>query len=427
MANQQQNQAPQPGALFRVPKLTTQRRFIPDANNAAIATTLSASSQMNAQTASLDRLDILRSLLFSISITETYTAGMGKTITQSPLFPYNFIGEIDVQFESAFKTFRLPGILAAAMQSYRPVDGYKGPGQRFRAGVDAGQAAVITSAWNQSLTGAGLVGSSVTDATSPLNLVFEVPLSFEFDLYWELDKAGNPLGAGPVPRAVVSPQYMSGTTRNVRPTVLYNAAMLTGASGQNLNSPATIAAGDVTSTFAGVATLNIFRDGWFAPSTLVNVPPIYRWQYSRDFITQPTNGQNAFTVPLDSDPAGQGQILSLIGFIWDPALNSGAGGVAPLSTVATVELLFGSALNMYKDTIQMNAYRWALKHQTLLPTGFFGWDLALDESDRLTNEFALNTLVTAGCQVRVTFNSGSAASSTSLCFVGLEMLKAVSS
>ncbi len=428
MAKQQpQNNGPAPGALFRVPKLTTQRRFIPDANNSGIVTTLAAGSAMNAQTAALDRLDILRSLLFQIVIEEDYTEGMGETITESPLFPYNFVGEIDVQFESAFKTFRQPGFIAAVMQQYRPIIGWKGPGMLTNGGVNAQQSSIVTSAWNQPLADSGLLGDSITDATSPLNLMFEVPLAFEFDLYWELDKAGNPLGQGPIPRAIVSPQYMSGTTRNVRPSVQYNPAMLVGAAGQALNSPANIDAMDVTSAFAGEAELSIWRDGWFAPSSLVNVPPIYRWQYSRDFITIPTNGQGAFTVPLDSDPAGQGQILSLILCVWDPALNSGAGGMVDLDDVATVELLFGSALQLANDNIAVNAYKWLEQHGSLLPPGFFGWDLALDESYRLTNEFALNTLVTAGCQVRVSYNSGSAPSSNSTCYVGLEMLKAVSS
>lgn len=425
-ADATQNKGPAPGQLFRVPKFSTQKRFIADANNSAIGTTLSATSQAPINTTALDRLDILKTLLVVINIAETYT-NTGGTQAASPLFPYNWVQSLDVQFESAFKTFRQPGIIAAIMQSYRPTYGWKGVGMLTDNGANAQQGFQPTAALNPSLTALGLMGASVTQATTPLNLVFEIPLAFEFDIYWELDKAGNPLTAVPSTRTIVSPQYMSGTTRNVKPSIMLNPGMVNNVSGGAFNAPVTKASGDATSTFTGSATTNIFRDGWFAPGDLASVPPIYRWQYSRDFLALPTAGQSQVVVPLDSDPAGQGQILSLFAFVWDPALVSGAGNIVPLTQVATVELLFGSQLNMYKDTIPTNAFRWLQGHGQLLPTGCFGWDLALDDSGRLTNEFALNTLTTAGCQVRVTYNSGQAPSSNSTIYVGLEMLKAVSS
>lgn len=423
----QQQQGPGPGQLFRVPRYTTQKRFVLDANNTAIATTLNAGSTVQAQTTKLDQLDILRNLLVQVSLTEVYTPGSGKTITQSTLFPYTWLGEVSVQFESAFKTFRQPGVLAFVMQGYRPTVNPKGVATLTRAGSNTQSDATsyTTAALTPTPSNNGLTGPNVTDATSPLNLAIEIPLAYEFDVYYELDAQGNPIGQ--VQRAIVSPQYMAATTRSVRPIVNYNAAMLAQTGGAAIQAPATIASTDATSTFAGVATLNIWRDGWFAPDSPAKMPPIYQWQYSRDYITQATSGQSSVIIPLDADPAGQGQILSLIAFVWDPTLNSGIGGVTPASAIAGVELLFGSHLDIAADTIFSNSYRWLQQHGILLPPGWFGWDLALDESGRITNEFALNTLITAGCQVRITFVSGSAPASTATVYVGLEMLKKVSS
>lgn len=426
MATQTQNQ-PGPGSAFRVPRYTTQRHFVLDANNTALATTLSASSQVQAATTKLDQLDILKNLLLRFDITETYTPGGGQTLTQSTLFPYTWLGEVSVQFESAFKTFRQPGVLAFVMQGYRPTMNPKGAGVLTRSGSNyqSDSTSYVTSALTPNVQNNNLTGPNVSNATTPLHLALEVPLAYEFDIYWELDKNGNPLGA--VQRAIVSPQYMAATTRSVRPIVNYNAALLSQTGGAANMTPTTKAAADNTSTFSGTATLNIWRDGWFAPDNPAQMPPIYGWQYSRDYITQPTSGQSQVIIPLDADPAGQGQILSLIAFVWDPALNSGIGGVTPASAYTSVELLFGSRLQIFYDDVSTNAYRWGQRHGIQLPPGWFGWDLALDDSGRITNEFALNTLITAGCQVRITYVSGSAPSSNSTVYVGLEMLKAVTS
>jgi hypothetical protein len=92
-----------------------------------------------------------------------------------------------------------------------------------------------------------------------------------------------------------------------------------------------------------------------------------------------------------------------------------------------VELLYGSTVQIFQETPQANQYRWAMQHGAVLPTGFMGWDLMLTEDGRHTNEFAINTLVTAGAQLRVNFVSGSNPGSSAVTYVGLEMLKKVGS
>jgi hypothetical protein len=151
------------------------------------------------------------------------------------------------------------------------------------------------------------------------------------------------------------------------------------------------------------------------------------WQYSRDFIQlQPAQAQTV-PIPLDDDIAGQGQILSLVFATWDPTLNSGNGGFTPSANYALLELLYGSSVEIFQDTPASNQYTWLMLHGSTLPLDVFGFDLMLTEDGRLTNENALNTLVQAGAQLRITYVNGQAPAAGSTIYVGIEALKKVGS
>lgn len=418
------NNAPAPGQYFRWPGVGARSKFVPDSNNASVVTTLSQGSQIAAKTIKLDNLDVVRSLLWIITYAGTWAAGSGKTLTDSPFFPANLLQELSVQFESSFQTFRLPGILAQAMQSYRP--GMSGPNSLAQLAQN-GQwpanlvQAIGNSGGNPNPQTSLLLPKGVSDATTSMTLAYEVPVSMKFDRYWELNDAGQPAGP-PIADAIVSPMYMAANTRNVTPKLLYCPGLT---SQDLLGGGVSIASTDTLSSFSGTATALLYRDAWY-PASMAASPPVYGWQYSRDYIFWPTTGQGTVNVPLVSEEQGQGQILSIIGFTWDPAGASSYGAPVPLSSYSEIDLNFSSKLPIYQDSPQTNQYRWLVKHGALLPKGFFGWDLAMTEDGKLTNEEALNTLITAGVQVVQKFNSGSAPSSTSTTYIGLEMLKAVS-
>jgi hypothetical protein len=184
---------------------------------------------------------------------------------------------------------------------------------------------------------------------------------------------------------------------------------------------------DTTSVFSGTVKASWFRDAWIPSKNPLTEPPGRMWQYSRDYIAYQTGGGAISPIPLDDQVPGQGQILSLILVTYDPALNGGVGGITPYSAYTTVELLYGSSVQIFQDTPQTNLYRWGIAHGTVLPNGYLGFDLMLTEDGRLTNENALNTLVTAGTQLRVSWVAGSVPSSSATVFVGLEVLKKVGS
>jgi hypothetical protein len=413
--------APVPGQYFRVPKLGSRPRFLREGGNGEIGFTRQTGASIGVKTGKMDQLDIIRGYLLILKLNQTYTAGDGKTLHTSPWFPFNMVDTLSVQFESSYKTFNLPGWLAAIMQQYRPAfSNRSGLGMLTNVYANAQNADDQTpndEGWAQPSL---LTGQDMDSGTATITVPYEIPTSMEFDVYWELDLAGNP--AGVMPRCIVSPQYMAATTRNVIPKLTMSQGLTVE---DLLGGAVAVASGDATSTFLDNGSeADFFRDCWF-PAPTYSTPPVHPWQYSRDFIEYPTSGQTSVPIPLDADTAGQGQILSLVGMTWDPDAASGFGAAVPLSSYEKLELAYSSKLTIYEDIPETMQARWLANHGTLLPDGCFGWDLALTEDGKLTNENALNTLVEAGCQVRETFKAGSAPSATSTTIIGLELLKAV--
>ncbi len=418
MAKQTQSAAPGPGQYFRVPKLGTRRRFLREGSNGDVGFTRQQGAAIQAQTFKFDQLDIVRGYLLMLKLNQTYTAGEAKTLHDSPWFPFNMVDTLSIQFESSYRTFNLPGWLAAIMQQYRPAfSSRSGMGMLTNVYANTQQGEEPNAGWSQASL---LTGTDMTDQTTSIVIPFEIPVSMEFDLYWELDLAGNPQAV--TPRAVVSPQYMAATTRNVIPKLTLAQGLTVE---DLLTGPVSVASGDTLSTFVDNGSeADFYRDCWF-PAPVYATPPVHPWQYSRDYIEYPTSGQATVPIPLDADTAGQGQILSVVGMTWDPNLASGFGGPVPLSHYKELDLVYSSKLTIFEDTPETNQARWVANHGVQLPPGCFGWDLALTEDGKLTNEDALNTLVEAGCQVRTAYNTGESPSATATTYIGIEILKAV--
>lgn len=435
-SNPQANAQAAWGQWFRQPGLTTQPKSVPDNRNKNLAATLSSASPVPLATTTLDQQDIITGLAVQITIAETYTPGVtgDRTVTLSDFFPYNWVQMATLNLESSYNAYQQPGIIGFVMQSYRPMQqgGAGRVGVLTAAGSNAQQGNTVSPALTPSLTAAGLTGAAVYSSqtvhqpatyTTGLNLSLEIPLAATFDIYYEFDPGGGILWADT--RRIVTPQYMAATERSVTPLITFAPGLLVQTGGTSILAPATVVSGDVTSTFAGSSTATIFRKGYFSPNDPRTIPPVNNWQYARGYFTVPTNGQQSVAIPLASDPVGQGQILSFVFFLWDPALNSGRGGVTPYTNYDHVELQTSSSVINDYDTISQNSGRWLQQHGTLLPPGWWGFDRAITDDAQFTNEFAINTLTTTGVQAVVQFNAGSAPSATSTLYVGVELLKYV--
>lgn len=419
-----------PGAYFRIPGVGARPRFVEETGPCApaTATTLNQGTSAAANFGKFQTLDIDRAFLFEVAYSTTFTEGNAKTITPSTLFPANNISVLQVQFESAYSTFRLPGWLAIIMQNYRSTFA---PTSRDTSSKQSGAnpfpgnaigANWFASAANEQL-GTPNLAMNVTGTPQAYNVFIEVPVSMYFDLYYELATSGQPMGM-PIPRCIVSPQRMAASTRNVIPKVTYAPLFATA---DAYDSPASIASGDTTSTASGTATATWWRDAWIPTDNMVTEPPGRMWQYTRDFIQWQPAGSKFFPIPLDDEVPGQGQILSLVFGTWDPTLNSNIGQMTPFSDYALVELLLGSSIQLKQDTPASNQYVWLMQHNAVLPAGIMGWDLALTEDGKLTNENAINTLVQNGAQLRITYASGYTPGAASTVYIGLEVLKKVGS
>jgi hypothetical protein len=433
MAKQQQQKQAAPGAYFRVPGVGVAPRMVQEVGPAAqnTVTNLLAASSVPANFAKFQTLDIVRGYILEMDFAINFEKDAGgDAINISPLAPLNLVQSLQVQFESAYNTFRLNGFLAFTHQMFRPMF----PDNQVGIGFPGGYSGV---------TPANALGSALYSATDPLSthnlllvaqtnasgtvqsfkLWLEVPVSMYFDLYWELDTAGRPAGA-PIHRAIVSPQYMAATTRNVTPLLTYNALQT---QTDGLDSPYSNIAAKAGAVGAGGAkvTQSWQRDGYIPSTNPVTAPPVYGWQLGLDFLQVQIGQANPFALTLDSSVVGQGQILAIWFGIWDPTLSTNVGGFTTIASYLTLELLYGSSVQLRQQTPQMNMQEWSAQHGFVLPTGMFGWDLAMTREGLITNENALNSLIQAGTQVRITFATGSVPAAGSQIFCGLETLKKI--
>lgn len=407
------NAAPAPGSLFHVPKYSTQRRFVPDNGNANLALTPNGSTQVNLPTSRLDQLDIVTGIKMAVQFDGTWTQGSGETLTTSPFSPANIIQQIQFKLQAAYNSFNLTGPLAAAIQAYRPMWGSRGVGT-----VTPDVFATFGTSWRQS-----------SGTASPLTFNIDVPLAWYFDEYFDLDAQGNPVNK--YYDAIVSPYYMAAMARVVVPTVVVNPMMSTQSV---IGAPVSDSVAPSTSTFtAGSFDAEIYRDAFWTADNPAGNPPQYAWMYTRDYFQQPTSGQGSVGVLIQNTGVSVGQVLSLWGFVYDPAASSGKGAPVPFSAISTFELVLGGSLQKIYCTPQqvtdrMNMLYGEVTAANLIAAGFFVFDFALNEcGGYISNAEAINTYLINGVQLNINFKSGSVPSSTSTVYLGVEALKLATS
>jgi hypothetical protein len=403
---------PGPGSLFGVPKYSTQRRFVPDNGNNALGVTQNQASQTIIPTTRLDQLDIVIGEKLYIDLVDTWTEGIApNTLTISPLYPSNLIQQITFKLQAAYNTFNLTGPLAAIIQNFRPMWGNRQVGT-----VRANPFAKPANATPPSLIG----------AATPISLAVDIPFAFKFDEYYDLNAQGDPTRK--LYDAVVSPMFMAAQARVVVPTIVMAPGVTTL---DQLGGAVDKLAADTTSTFTGGGSITIQRDSYWTASNPAGNPPQYPWLYTRDYFTQPTNGQGRVGILIQNTGVSVGQVLSLFGFVWDPALNGGHGAMVPFSSIQSFELVTGGTLQNDFMTPEMMTDRMQSMYAntpTDFPSGVFIFDRALSEDGSyISNSAAINTYLVNGVQINITFNAGYIPSSSATVYVGVEALKLATS
>lgn len=410
--NDTNNKQVPPGALFGVPKYSTQRRFVLDNGNQALAATPNAGSQINVPTTRLDQLDIVQGMKIAAQYTGRWT-NTGGGLAVSPFYPSNIIQEITYKLQAAYNTFNLTGPLAALIQAFRPMWGNR------QLGI---QNPDVFCQFGKNNPTFG------TDQTLDFNI--DIPFAMRFDEYFDLTAQGDPTRK--IYDAIVSPYFMAAQARTVVPIITLNPQM---AAGDLLGSPVSRPGTDVTSTYTNPSfACEMSRDAFWTANNPVGNPPQFPWMYTRDYFTQPTAGQGTVGCLIQNTGVSVGQVLSLFGFVWDPAANAGLGQVVPYSSIDHFEIITGGSLQNIRMTPQQlqdktrSLYGWGYGEESAVPSGAFVFDFAMcEDGGYITNANAINTYLVNGVQLNIYFAAGKAPSATSTVYLGVEALKLATS
>jgi hypothetical protein len=258
-------------------------------------------------------------------------------------------------------------------------------------------------------------------AVSAYNLVLRLPGGQWFDKYYDIAVTGEPLTA-PHP-ALVSPQFMAGTTRVITPQIFLNPGLGATTDVSPVATTTLTPTSDSASTFTGSATMRLRRRAAYAGNPVI-LPPVYAWQYrwkTQRFSLSGVSQANLI-LPLDT-----GQLLSCYVRMFDPLAAAGVGAPININVVSRVNLQYGSGLYWFdSQTIggttasELLQKLWLDQHGNMLPQGVLAFDLAIDERSGITNARALNTLSTAGILMHLEFTG--AQSSASYAVLGTESL-----
>lgn len=419
--NQQQQGQVVPGAMYGAPGYTNPVEQLDTTQG--LVTTGSGSQQntINGITP-LAQTDVVLSwdLFITYSFSTAPTAGTGQTLSVSPYAPYNMLGPVTLSLQNQYKPIDvLSGRDLAIFQSYRSRY-LRSDRRNANLASPVLSAAYSSGLWCEAQLLEGANVWSTTYTTTGKTFVVHLPASIEFDLYYPIDISGNLVGTPG--RAIVSPQYMGGTTRIVTPKIALAQGLGT-VDTSPFGTTALTGGSDTASTWAGgySTSLDITRNAIYSSNNPAALPPVQPWQYALHTWEYGAGAQTKITVPIPNDV---GQILSIWVLLFDPGSAGGPGAPVAMSSITYCDLKYGSGLYRFQDTPTRMQARWIQQHGTLPAAGFVGWDLAYQPDGRLTNQGGvLNTLTTNAIQVVLTL--GTAMSANGYVVVGTEALQYV--
>ena len=431
-ATTSQQQAPLPGQYFDTPGIPggSTQWTDQDETTTNLVTTQNASTQIPIVGIQQYRqTDVVSDWTLCMAFTgQSYTAGTGQTLTASAYAPMNAIGpvkqiiqnqysSVDVESGIDLYIFNLirPYRFGTGGAGGQPQNLYANPAGDPVGGTATGYLTTALAQGNQ-------INSAIwsTSATA-YNLLLRLPAGQWFDKYYDLAVTGEPLSA-PHP-ALVSPQFMAGTTRVITPQIFLNPLLGATTDVAPVATTTNTPTSDTASTAAGTATLRLRRRAAYAGNPAI-LPPVYAWQYRWKTQRFSLAGQSQVNILL---PLDTGQLLSTYVRLFDPLANGGIGAPININTVTRFNLQYGSGLYWFDaQTIgnttaaELVQKLWLDQHGNMLPQGVLGMDLAVDERGLITNARALNTLSTAGILVHLEFTS--ALSAAAYAVLGTESL-----
>lgn len=425
---QTQPTQPLPGAYFDVPGIPggSTQWVEQDETTTNVVTTQSSANQLQIQGIQQYRqTDVVRDWFACFAFTsQSYAQGTGQTLTASAYAPYNAIGPVKQIIQNQYASVDVENgvdlLIFNLIRPYRygsqyPLINYANP-----AGDPVGGTA--TGYLTTALAQANQINSAVWGTgTTAYNLILRLPAGQWFDKYFDLAVTGEPLSQ-PHP-ALVSPQYMAGTTRVITPSIFLNSGLGAVTDTTPVQTTTATPTSDTASTFSGSCALRLRRRATYAGNPAIQ-PPVYAWQYRWKTQRFGVAGlsRTDLLVPLDT-----GQLLSIYVRMFDPSANGGVGAPININTVSRINLQYGSGLFWFDaqtiggtNASELAQALWLDQHGSMLPQGVLAFDLAIDERYQMTNARALNTLTTAGILLHIEWTG--ALSSTAYCVMGTESL-----
>lgn len=408
----QQQRAPQPGQYFDVPGVGGGTQWT-DARDSTVtlATVMSQTSQVPINgLIQLKQTDVVIDWEWSFSVAQAYTPGT-SALTTGAYAPWNAIGPVKLPIQNQYNSIDVEsGIDLYIFNLIRPWRNADSGNNNLFAGVQ-GDFSGSTALGYTTATLAQpnlIVPAQWSTATTAWQNRVRLPASITFDTYTDLAVTGEPVA--PAHPAIVSPQYMAGSTRIITPSIILNPG-----SAATLDlAPVNIGAG--TGTFTGTLTTTFRRKAVYTASPIV-LPPVYAWQYRWKTTRFNLNGVSSKDIPM---PLDSGQVLMTYVRMFDPSANGALGAPIQLSAVTRCSLQYGSGL-MFFDGIPLEVQaNYIEQHANIPPPGVLVWDLMLDERGNRSNKRALNTLTTSGILVHLEFSAPTSA--TAYAVLGVESL-----
>jgi hypothetical protein len=411
------------GALYGLPGFTERFEQYENLNNVVTAGQQAAQTPF-APPASFQKTDIVFFWELETYWTQntTYSAGV---LANSPEGPYNLFQGPKLKLQGQYSPVECDsGFHMALWQMMRPM---RGRGQRNVQDLMQTNPAAAASFANQLIPQANLCGATLaTSYSSPLAIanypfMLEIPAGIFLDEYWDLAIDGSllPNAAGIVApsAAFVSPQYMGGGERVIVPQ--FNIAA--GIAPTYDQGPICATTAPTVTVFNETVTINARRTGVFASENPAELPPVFNWQYRRASKRYPINSQSKVDIPLTE----YGQVMSAFVTVFDPALGTNSvGGFYNVANVSKVQLVYGSNLPRFDDSIATMQSRFVEQHGMLPPQGTLVYDLAATGfNDNLSNARALNTLTNSNTHFHIEMTAPGPAAYAE---VGVELLVPVS-
>lgn len=405
---QQGQQQPGPGSFFDVPGIGGGTQWTDQFETTRqLATVANSGAQVPVNgILQFRQTDVVIDWVLELNVAQVYTPG-SSTIVASPYAPWNMVGPLQLPIQNQYNSVQVEsGVDLYIFNLIRPwrstfarSNNYANPAGSTAGGTALGYEALANAQANL------IVPAQWTTASTTWNQLLRLPASMSFDAYFDLTIDGQPTTGIPH-AAIVSPQYMAGSTRVITPTMTLNPLGIQAGVNTLDGSVANITAGSGTST--ATVTTTFRRKAVYAGDPRL-MPPVYPWQYRWRTQRFPLAGSQNLNLQL---PLDTGQLLMVYIRMWDPSSNTlaaGAGAPIQLAALTRVQLQYGSGLFAFDGTPLELQADFLEKHGTLPPPGVLVFDLLLDERGNRTNRRALNTLTTAGILVNLQFTAATSA------------------